>query len=107
MLVTPNIASFVARWFQVKPREHILYFDRQTCRFLLQRAGFSVLHVEETRRHRAIGHMDSNSSLGSATRLVAKLLWMVGLANLVSWGLRHWASDELLVIARPELRIEI
>lgn len=45
---TPNIGGLFAklmgkRWFQIKPEEHIFYFNKKTIKTILKKSGFEVL----------------------------------------------------------------
>ena len=43
MINTPNIDNIVARTFQMKPLEHLFYFNTKTATRTLEEAGFEVL----------------------------------------------------------------
>lgn len=104
MLSTPDIGSFLAwllgkHWIHLKPREHLVYFDRRTLTAALQIAGFEVLEIAvATRVH----------SLGTAVEKAAA--YAPRLSRVASRALPQWVKrigvpfkfcDEMLVIARP------
>ncbi|MBF0410217.1 MAG: class I SAM-dependent methyltransferase [Candidatus Riflebacteria bacterium] len=41
---TPDIKSVAARWFQIKPDEHLTYFNSTTLSSILEKAGFKVIY---------------------------------------------------------------
>ncbi len=75
-LVTPNIASLHARlaggrWFLLKPREHLWYFDPRTARRLLEGAGLTVLDMGSSGQYMKLGDVTSrlkrySAALGAA-----------------------------------------
>lgn len=54
MIVTPNFESLVARIFQIKPLEHILYFTQNSIKYLLQNFDTKIELLTRTTRKRSI-----------------------------------------------------
>jgi hypothetical protein len=62
---TPNMDNVVARICQVKPKEHIFYFNRITASRILEQAGFEVLFVKKAGRRRDFGSLQTGATLDS------------------------------------------
>jgi len=100
-LSTPNFRNPIARFFQVKPLEHLFYFDAQTLTRLLQENGFQVVRILRTTRRR-----DFRNILRSTTKINTGLRWLIqgaillGAADGLSWLCASLIRDELWVLAK-------
>lgn len=99
-VLTPNFSSRLARMFQVKPREHVLYFTEPTIRRAIEAAGFEVVAIDVVTRLRDIANMERGTSLGGLGKVVARTLRLTRTAGLVARLLYATAGDELLAFAR-------
>ncbi len=96
---TPNITSWATRMFQVKPEEHLYYFDTKTMKNILNRAGFRTLILDTFDRWRDIGNLVYSSTfkkrpvMRAAFRLLRTLFIHRGI--LIKLPLK----ENLLVIA--------
>ena len=97
---TPNISSILGKVFQIKPKEHLFYFSKDTLRKKMEHAGYKVELLVEVGRRRDIAAMSMGASLDSKWRAVSKLLDRMGLAVATSIFLSLFFRDELFVLAR-------
>ena len=101
LVVTPNFSSIVARLLQIKPREHLIYFDKASLTNLFERYHFETLVLEETSRPRAIGALaigtTFSTNLGKSIPRLVSILRLQALANLI---LTTFVRDELFLISR-------
>jgi 2-polyprenyl-3-methyl-5-hydroxy-6-metoxy-1,4-benzoquinol methylase len=99
---TPNIDSILTRIFQIKPREHLFYFNKQMITKLLEKAGFEILFCETTGRRRAIDKMSNGATLSKQWKILSKILSFTKLHLLVSIFLDRFFKDEIFVVARKD-----
>jgi 2-polyprenyl-3-methyl-5-hydroxy-6-metoxy-1,4-benzoquinol methylase len=98
---TPNFDNFVARTFQLKPKEHVFYFNKVTATRILEQAGFEILLVEKAGRRRDFGGLQTGATLDSRAWLaVCKLLHVTGIDRLANFALENFVTDELFVLAQ-------
>ena len=104
LVVTPNFSSIVARFVQIKPLEHLIYFDKASLTNLFERYNFETLVLEETSRPRAIDALaigtTFSTNLGKSILRLVSILRLQALANLV---LTTFVRDELFLISRRNL----
>jgi len=102
MIVTPDFNSFLTRKLQIKPQEHLLYFNIKSLRYLLDSCGFQILHLETgTRVHsfKAIKYSTTFSN-NSLYRFLLNIFYIPGMEFLANLALRLFIKDEILVIAK-------
>ncbi|MBI1979150.1 MAG: class I SAM-dependent methyltransferase [Elusimicrobia bacterium] len=97
---TPNIRNILAKVFQIKPKEHLFYFDSHTLRQMLAQAGFEVQWIRETGRRRAVGCMHLGSSIDQKWLTFSKVFQVCGLDSILSVFLEFFFHDEIFVLAR-------
>lgn len=96
---TPNIHDILAKVFQIKPKEHLFYFDKATLSKILNRCGLEVKMLVETGRRRDIGAMHYGASLDKKWLLTSKFLSASGLDKLIGIFLESLFKDELFALA--------
>jgi 2-polyprenyl-3-methyl-5-hydroxy-6-metoxy-1,4-benzoquinol methylase len=100
-LNTPNFDSIVARTFQIKPREHIFFFDEKTIRRILLQAGFEIVLLKKAGRRRDFGSLQAGATIHNPAWLaVCKALHVSGLEYVANLALESLFTDELFVLAR-------
>jgi SAM-dependent methyltransferase len=98
---TPNFDSIVARTFQIKPKEHIFFFDERTITRILGLAGFEVLMLKKAGRRRDFGSLQTGATIHSPVWLaICKFLNLSGLGALANLALENVVTDELFVLCR-------
>ena len=99
VISTPNLVSFAARIFQIKPREHLYYFTKRALARLLTTAGFSPLTLTTFDRWRDLGslHYSSTFAVAGFGRWLAETLAKSILKNMI---LRFPFRENLFCIAR-------
>jgi len=101
MINTPNIDNIVARTFQMKPLEHLFYFNTKTATRTLEEAGFEVLLAKKAGRRRDFAGLQTGATIDSKAWLfVCKVLHTTGLDRLANFTLENFFTDELFVVAR-------
>jgi SAM-dependent methyltransferase len=98
---TPDIGRWATRLLQVKPDEHLFYFEPATLTALLRAAGFRVDAVESFDRHRNLTAMGDSTTL---TGSLCALRPLVRLARRVVGDLVVWLPlrENLLALAVKE-----
>jgi 2-polyprenyl-3-methyl-5-hydroxy-6-metoxy-1,4-benzoquinol methylase len=71
LVSTPDIAGWVARLLQVKPVEHLHYFDPSTMGRLVRQAGLEVVGIEPLDRYHNLTAMVHSTTLGGLFRALA------------------------------------
>jgi 2-polyprenyl-3-methyl-5-hydroxy-6-metoxy-1,4-benzoquinol methylase len=100
-LNTPNFDSVVARTFQIKPREHIFFFDKETITRILSQAGFEIVILKKAGRRRDFGSLQTGATIHNPAWLaVCKTLHVTGLEHLANFTLENLFTDELFVLCR-------
>lgn len=98
---TPNIDNIVARTFQIKPKEHVFYFNKSTATRILEQAGLEVLRVRKAGRKRDFGSLQTGATLDSKAWLtVCKILHSTGIERMANFTLEHFFTDELFILSR-------
>lgn len=100
-VITPNLESFLARAFQVKPKEHLFYFTRDTLSKLFGAAGLEPVFVEEWPRNRDVGSMHLGASFENPLWVsVSKALKITHLDSLTNRILEILFKEQIVAIAR-------
>ena len=103
MITTCNIRSFLGRKYQVKPEEHLVYFDLDTARRLLEKSGFEVLFVIKNSRFKDLASMDkSTTEINMLEKLIVKFTKIFHLSKVVSVLLSSIARDEIFIAGRKK-----
>ena len=71
LISTPDISGWAARLLQVKPVEHIYYFDPGTMERLLRSSGLEVRAVEPLDRYHDLTAMVHSTTFGGLFRVLA------------------------------------
>jgi SAM-dependent methyltransferase len=71
LISTPDISGWAARLLQVKPVEHLYYFDRSTLERLVRSAGLEVVAVEPLDRYHNLTAMVHSTTCGGLFRALA------------------------------------
>ena len=101
LISTPNIDSLIARTFQIKPNEHILYFDKASLEYLVKQAGLVPLKTFVTSRKRDFKSFKYSTSFSSRrNKLILNVVRDLGIGELTMKILKYVAMDELFLIAR-------
>ena len=101
VVVTPNIDNYFAKKFQIKPQEHLVYFNRSSMRYLLEKCNFNVLTITQQSRLRNLSSIRIGTTkldcISSLFAKIASVSWLGGILNrLACWFIK----DELFVIAK-------
>ncbi len=104
MIVTPDIESWIARQFQIKPQEHLVYFSRYSLDTLLQKESFHIHRSCRWSRLRTIEALDRGTTFSDTGKKFISCLRTFGLSSMVGQFLFHFTRDEILVLATaPEV----
>lgn len=103
MIVTPNFDSLSARFLQIKPLEHILYFNKSSIAYLLKKTNFKIERITTTTRERAIKAMAYSTTFkSSAGKLFVKIIALLHLDKPINLLLKLFVRDEILAVARKK-----
>ena len=99
VISTPNIDSWAAKTFQIKRGEHLFYFNRETMRRGLQRAGFTEIAVDTHDRYRSLAGLSESSTF--TERHLARSVLM-GIRRLIpeSFSFKIPFQENLLAFAK-------
>lgn len=103
VVVTPDMDLFLGRALQIKPREHLVYFNPPTLERTLTSAGFEVLGIQRGTRRRSIEAMIHSTTFGPAGRRMLRLASWPPVAETLSWALWRFTRDEAIAFARRPL----
>lgn len=101
MIVTPNFRSIIARSLQVKPLEHILYFNKSSLEFLLKKCNLEVQFTGTTTREHSFKALTYSTTFRNRPLLLAvlKLLIFLRAERIFNFMGKMFFKDELLAIA--------
>lgn len=103
LISTPNIDSIIAKTFQIKPNEHILYFDKTSLNYLIQHAGLIPVKTFITSRKRDFNSLKYSTSFGNKrNKMILDLVTSLRLGDLATEILKYIAMDELFAIAKRD-----
>lgn len=103
MITTCNIRSFLGKKYQVKPEEHLVYFDMDTARNLLEKSGFEVLFVIRNSRFRDLASIDkSTTEINMLENIIVKITKFFHLSKVISVLLSLIARDEIFIAGRKK-----
>ena len=103
LVVTPDIDRFFARLFQLKPREHLVYFNGKSMAIALRRAGFKPVLMESQRRFRDIGNVRrSTTKLNPIFKSIAIVASIPPFGPILKYLAFFLIKDELLAVAKKE-----
>lgn len=100
MITTPNIDSWMARHFQIKPTEHLYYFTRITLERILYEASFEVLLCKPINRKRVLNKLYLGSTFTQSKilfRLFKAIDRLLKTKNII---INLHARDDLLAIGK-------
>ena len=101
LISTPNIDSIIARTFQIKPNEHILYFDKLSLNYLFNQAGLKPVKMFITSRKRDFKSFKHSTSFNNKrNKLILDIVTSFGLGEIITLLLKYIARDELFLIAQ-------
>lgn len=100
IMVTPDIESSLARMFQIKPREHVIYFSQRSLQLLVESRGFEVMINRRWSRFRAIGQMEHSTTFSAKGKVCLRWIRILGLSKLVAAFLYYFTRDEILLLAK-------
>lgn len=101
MISVPDYESIVARLFQIKPSEHLIYFTEKSLASLLQNNGFKIELLKKTTRRRTFQALKYSSTFKN--KFFGNILTLLGILKadiFINLCLRLFVRDELLIIGR-------
>lgn len=99
-ITTPNINNVLAQIFQIKPKEHLFYFNAKSIAKILAETGFKIEALKERGRKRDVGAMHLGATFENRTWFyMSKILDWTKLDVLASAALEAF-PEELFVLAR-------
>lgn len=100
VIVTPDIDKFLARKYQIKPKEHLVYFNKKSLRVALEKTGFDVVVMRGQSRIRDIGNIERGTvKLSPIEQKIAAIARLPFVGTLLNLSLQLF-KDELFVLAR-------
>jgi 2-polyprenyl-3-methyl-5-hydroxy-6-metoxy-1,4-benzoquinol methylase len=99
-----NFDSWLARRYQFKPEEHVVYFNKNSLKYAVEKSGFVVVSLGTQPHFRDLTKIQyGTTSLGlleySIIWLIKKFSW---LGSILATLLAYFGRDTLFVIARKE-----
>lgn len=101
MIITPDFEGRIARSFQVKPDEHILYFNKNSMNYLLNEYQLKVIEEGSTTRYRDLDALRLSSTFTNRpiSGFIIRVLSLLHLNSIMNFLIKAFVRDELLVIA--------
>ncbi len=101
MIITPDFESKIARYFQIKPEEHILYFNNRSLLHLLENFELNVKQIIKTTRNRDLNALQYSSTFTRRPRLkyALRILSALRISSFFNFMISLFVRDEILVIA--------
>lgn len=103
-VVTPDVDSVMGRWLQIKPKEHLVYFTRNSLRLAAAAAGYQAATAQRCGRRRSISSMRRSTTFSPRARALVALLDLPVIRPAVELGLFHLFKDEVLLVARQSAK---
>jgi 2-polyprenyl-3-methyl-5-hydroxy-6-metoxy-1,4-benzoquinol methylase len=102
MIITPDFESRTARYFQIKPEEHLLYFNIDSISHLLGKFQLKIEEIGRTTRSRDLRALQFSSTFRERAGLMrgVKILSMFRLNRLINVFIRAFVRDEIIVLLR-------
>ncbi len=97
IISTPDISKWAARRFQVKPGEHLFYFNKRTMKAMLEKNDFEVLEICNYSPYKNLSALAESSTFRKS--LAGRVFDMFSLLGNYM-VIRPPLKEEMLVIAR-------
>lgn len=98
IITTPNFNSILTKMFQLKPEEHLYYFNKVTLRKLIELSGFKVLFIKGIDKIKSIEALKFSSTFSSNN--IFRLLFNVfGRTRLNRMNIKFPFQEDLLAFA--------
>jgi 2-polyprenyl-3-methyl-5-hydroxy-6-metoxy-1,4-benzoquinol methylase len=100
-VVTPNIDHFLTRRYQIKPKEHLVYFNARSLRKALQLAGFSDIKIKPQTRLRSFANIEKGTTkTGLIEKIIIRFATFFIFEKILTVFLAVIGRDELFAIAK-------
>lgn len=99
MVTTCDINSFLGKRYQIKPEEHLVYFNKKTLAFALEKAGFKIKYNKRSTRPRDFSSIHKSTlKMGLLEKIFVKILRVLKLDKITS-RISGWLFyDEILIL---------
>jgi 2-polyprenyl-3-methyl-5-hydroxy-6-metoxy-1,4-benzoquinol methylase len=100
MITTPDYSKIINKYVNIKPEEHLFYYNKKTIKDLLQRLGYNILFIGNVSRFHIIEHYfySSTFKIPLIQKTIKTILWFKFDKAIERLVLKRLKS-ELLVIA--------
>lgn len=104
MIVTPDFDSLIARQFQIKPLEHIIYFNRDSLCYAAGITGAKTELIKKTTRRRSLKALAYSTTFNGkpAQKKILQVLSAVRFDSLINIILELFVKDEILMVLRKQ-----
>lgn len=101
VIVTPNISSVITKLLQIKPLEHILYFNKKSLEYLLRKCNLDIQLISLTTREHSLKALRYSTTFRDRPVLpgLLKLLIFLRAEKIFNLFGKMFFKDELLAIA--------
>lgn len=102
LIVTPDYNSRIARYFQVKPVEHLLYFEKASLSFLFKKLNKNLELITTTTRERSIEALKYSTTFSSTKypKMLVNILAFLKIGFIVNKIIKIFVRDEIISAAR-------
>lgn len=102
MIVTPDFDSFTARLFQIKPLEHIIYFNSKSIKYFLENFNVKIELLQKTTRKHSIKALIYSTTFSErpVMKKMLKMFSSAGIDFIINQLMSLFIRDEILVILR-------
>lgn len=103
-VVSPNFGSIIARFFQIKPLEHLVYYNVNSLNNLMEQINVKVELIKKTTRKRKLKALYYSTTFSGRPvfKYILKIFSNPVSDFLINLFVRAFVRDEILVIARKK-----
>jgi 2-polyprenyl-3-methyl-5-hydroxy-6-metoxy-1,4-benzoquinol methylase len=104
VVITPDFDSILTRLFQIKPKQHMVYLNRENIKKLFKTAGLDVIKVKTIHRYRSIRAMPCSTTFTDASNCsfmmpLVKIINMLKI-NFVAEIFLDLFNEDLMIVAK-------
>ncbi len=104
VMVTPDFDSILTRAFQIKPKEHLTYFNKRSITKLSNITGLEIVSLQNTHRYRNIKAMLHSTTLKQSNHtLLFRMVQIINLLNIQSLVERvlDLFKEDIFIVLKP------
>jgi SAM-dependent methyltransferase len=101
VIVTPDYEKLITKLVNIKPREHLFYFNKKTLYTLLTKAGYEILYLGNVTRYRKFKNLVTGRTASNpVVRLVLQIILFLRLDGIVEGIFFKNLGNDLFCVAK-------